>query len=93
LASSTHSLEILLCLADDETIQIADGESYYVDNGHLVAWNCKYKMERVASGGIISNMSSGEGLACRFTGPGTVYLQTRNVTAFAAHIGAHTASN
>ncbi|KAH1488518.1 hypothetical protein LV164_002767 [Aspergillus fumigatus] len=72
---------------------IADGESYYVDNGHLVAWNCKYKMERVASGGIISNISSGEGLACRFTGPGTVYLQTRNVTAFAAHIGAHTASN
>ncbi|GIK01315.1 hypothetical protein Aspvir_005348 [Aspergillus viridinutans] len=72
---------------------MADGESYYVDNGHLVAWNCKYKMERVASGGIISNMSSGEGLACRFTGPGTVYMQTRNVTAFAAHIGAHTASN
>ncbi|RHZ46950.1 AIM24 family protein [Aspergillus thermomutatus] len=72
---------------------IADGESYFVDNGHLVAWNCKYKMERVASGGIISNIGSGEGLACRFTGPGTVYLQTRNVTAFAAHIGAHTASN
>ncbi|RLM00664.1 hypothetical protein CFD26_108621 [Aspergillus turcosus] len=72
---------------------LADGESYFVDNGHLVAWNCKYKMERVASGGIISNLSSGEGLACRFTGPGTVYLQTRNITAFAAHIGAHTASN
>ncbi|OJJ33949.1 hypothetical protein ASPWEDRAFT_550058 [Aspergillus wentii DTO 134E9] len=72
---------------------IADGETYFVDNGHLVAWNCKYKIERVASGGIISGISSGEGLACRFTGPGTVYIQTRNVSAFAAHIGAHTASN
>jgi hypothetical protein len=25
-------------------------------------------MERVASGGIISNMSAGEGLVCKFTG-------------------------
>ncbi|KAL2800814.1 tryptophan RNA-binding attenuator protein-like domain-containing protein [Aspergillus keveii] len=67
---------------------LADGESYFVNNGHLVAWNCKYKLERVASGGIISNMSAGEGLACKFTGPGTVYLQTRNVAAFAMQIGA-----
>ncbi|PLN77375.1 DUF124-domain-containing protein [Aspergillus taichungensis] len=73
--------------------EIREGESYVIDNGHLVAWNCKYKMERVASGGIISNFHSGEGLACRFDGPGTVYMQTRNVQAFAAHIGAHTASN
>lgn len=41
----------------------------------------------------MSGLSSGEGLACRFDGPGTVYMQTRNVQAFAAHIGAHTASN
>ncbi|KAK2759771.1 hypothetical protein FQN54_002505 [Arachnomyces sp. PD_36] len=70
---------------------IADGEKYIVDNGHLVAWNCKYVLERVASGGIISNMSSGEGLVCKFTGPGTVYLQTRNAVAFAAWVTAHTA--
>ncbi|THC90458.1 hypothetical protein EYZ11_010080 [Aspergillus tanneri] len=72
--------------------EIPEGETYFVDNGHLVAWNCKYKIERVASGGIISGISSGEGLACRFMGPGTVLIQTRNVSAFAAHIGAHTAS-
>ncbi|PLB38400.1 AIM24 family protein [Aspergillus candidus] len=72
---------------------LRDGEAYFVDNGHLVAWNCKYRMERVAGGGIMSNLASGEGLACRFDGPGTVYMQTRNVQAFAAHIGAHTASN
>ncbi|KAL2815467.1 tryptophan RNA-binding attenuator protein-like domain-containing protein [Aspergillus granulosus] len=67
---------------------LVDGETYFVNNGHLVAWNCQYKLERVASGGIISNMSAGEGLACKFIGPGTVYLQTRNVAAFAMQIGA-----
>jgi uncharacterized protein (AIM24 family) len=69
-----------------------EGEDYFIDNGHLVAWNCEYKMERVASGGVISSLSSGEGLACKFRGPGTVYMQTRNVNAFAMHIGASTAS-
>ncbi|PWY92774.1 DUF124-domain-containing protein [Aspergillus heteromorphus CBS 117.55] len=65
---------------------LAEDERYYVNNGHLVAWNCQYKIERVASGGIISNWSAGEGLACRFTGPGTVYMQTRNVSSFLAHL-------
>ncbi|KAL9600503.1 MAG: hypothetical protein Q9219_003154 [cf. Caloplaca sp. 3 TL-2023] len=62
---------------------LQDGEKYIIDNGHLIAWNCKYVMERVASGGIISGITSGEGLVCKFTGPGTVFLQTRNPTAFA----------
>lgn len=35
-------------------------------------------MERVASGGIISGFASAEGLVCKFTGPGTVFIQTRN---------------
>ena len=46
-------------------LQLRDGERYIIDNGHLVAWNCDYVMERVASGGIISNFSAGEGLVCR----------------------------
>ena len=57
---------------------LGDGEKYIVDNGHLVAWNTKYVMERVASGGIIAGFASGEGLVCKFTGPGTVFIQTRN---------------
>ncbi|RJE19267.1 DUF124 domain protein [Aspergillus sclerotialis] len=71
---------------------LAEGESYYIDNGHLVAWNCKFDIERVASGGIISGFTSGEGLACKFVGPGTVYLQTRNLNAFGAQIKVSTAS-
>ncbi|EOA90268.1 uncharacterized protein SETTUDRAFT_126192 [Exserohilum turcica Et28A] len=64
-------------------------EKYIIDNGHLVAWNCKYVLERVASGGIISNVSAGEGLVCKFTGPGTVFMQTRNASAFAQWLAAH----
>lgn len=91
--SLSHPLFSRLFVLTCWIVQLLEGEEYYIDNGHLVAWNCKYKMERVASGGIISGISSGEGLACRFAGPGTVYLQTRNVGSFAAQIGAHTASN
>ncbi|KAJ2979815.1 hypothetical protein NQ176_g3025 [Zarea fungicola] len=72
---------------DASSILLADGEKYIVDNGHLVAWNTKYILERVASGGIISNLASAEGLVCKFTGPGTIYLQTRNGRAFAAFMG------
>ncbi|KAF8863643.1 DUF124-domain-containing protein [Acephala macrosclerotiorum] len=68
---------------------LADGERYVVDNGHLVAWNTKYILERVASGGIISGLSSGEGLVCKFTGPGTVFMQTRNPIAFGQWLSAH----
>lgn len=64
-------------------LQLVEGEKYIVDNGHLVAWNTKYVMERVASGGIISGFASGEGLVCKFTGPGTVFIQTRNAVSLA----------
>lgn len=74
----------------NNAIQIADGEKYIIDNGHLVAWNCNYVMERVASGGIISGIVSGEGLVCKFTGPGTVFMQTRNAAAMAAYLGGQT---
>lgn len=63
---------------------LADGEKYIVDNGHLVAWNTKYILERVASGGLMSGYASAEGLVCKFTGPGTIYIQTRNARAFGA---------
>ncbi|KAL2264711.1 hypothetical protein VTJ83DRAFT_7221 [Remersonia thermophila] len=65
---------------------LVDGEKYIVDNGHLVAWNTKYVMERVSSGGIISGLASGEGLVCKFTGPGTVFIQTRNAKSFTAYM-------
>lgn len=69
-------------LDETDSKQLQDGEKYIVDNGHLVAWNTKYILERVASGGLISGLASGEGLVCKFTGPGTVFIQTRNAVCF-----------
>lgn len=70
---------------------MAPNEQYIVDNDHLVAWNCKYTIERVASGGVLSGMAAAEGLVCRFTGPGTVFIQTRNPSAFRQWLSAHVA--
>lgn len=66
--------------------QLADEEKYFVDSGHIVAWNCKYEIRSVTSGGPISFLSASEGLSCEFKGPGTVYLQTRKMKAFLAQM-------
>ena len=34
----------------------------------------------------MTSMKTGEGLVCRFTGPGSVYVQTRNMDDFEAYI-------
>ena len=64
-------------------LEVPAGEEMIIDNGHLVAWpeGMHYRLEK-ASSGWISSVTSGEGLVCRFRGPGTVYIQTRNPTAF-----------
>ncbi|CAF0743529.1 unnamed protein product [Adineta steineri] len=67
---------------------LKQGEQWIVDNGHLVAWNCSYAIER-SGGGLISGMHAGEGLVCRFTGPGTVFIQTRNPEALSEWIASH----
>lgn len=59
------------------TRQLKANEQLIVDNGHLVAWTCPYAIER-AGGSISAGMHSGEGLVCRFTGPGLIYIQVRN---------------
>lgn len=68
-------------------INLARGEEYIIDNGHLVAWPdyMDYKMEK-ASSGWISSLTSGEGLVCRFKGPGVVLIQTRNPSSFESWI-------
>lgn len=60
-------------------VNLEPGEEYVIDNSHLVAWSSDiiYNIEK-ASKGWISSFTSGEGFVCRFTGPGKVYIQTRN---------------
>lgn len=69
-------------------IELAEGEEYIVDNGHLVAWAdyMRYKIEK-ASNGWVSSMMSGECLVCRFRGPGVVLIQTRNPESFRQWLG------
>ena len=64
-------------------INLDNGEEVIIDNGHLVAWPdyMDYKIER-ASSGWISSFTSGEGVVCRFKGPGVVLIQTRNPDSF-----------
>lgn len=68
-------------------VNLAAGEEVIIDNGHLVAWPdyMQYKIEK-ASNGWISSIMSGECLVCRFRGPGTVLIQTRNPSAFSQWI-------
>lgn len=62
---------------------LKENEFLMIDNGHVVAWSAgaSYTME-FASKTIMSSMTSGEGIMCKFKGPGTVYIQSRNHKSF-----------
>lgn len=68
-------------------LDLSPGEEIIIDNGHLVAWpeTMTYNIEK-ASAGWISSFTSGEGLVCRFKGPGRVLMQTRNPRGFGSWI-------
>lgn len=68
-------------------VELKPDEEYIVDNSHLVAWSAttSYTIEKAAAGWIAS-FTSGEGLVCRFRGPGIVYIQSRNPGGFGAWI-------
>jgi uncharacterized protein (TIGR00266 family) len=59
-------------------VTLDPGEEYVVDTGHIVAFDgsTDFSVNRV--GGLKSTLFSGEGLVCRFTGPGRVWLQSRS---------------
>lgn len=62
-------------------INVEDG--YVVDTGHIVGFTegLTYDISRV--GGYKSLFFSGEGLVCRFSGSGKVWIQTRKIVPFA----------
>lgn len=64
-------------------VELKPDQEYIVDNSHLVAWTAttSYNIEK-ASAGWIASFTSGEGLVCRFRGPGVVYIQSRNPGGF-----------
>ena len=58
------------------------GQTLIVDNFHLVAFSdtCNYKVTRF--GGLKETLLGGEGLVTRITGPGDIYIQTKNLREF-----------
>ena len=79
------------------TKELAAGEEYLVDTGHIVAFeqSIQYTIEKAAGktqgvGGFLKGMvqsaMSGEGFVCRYRGPGRVYLQTRQLGSFATQL-------
>ena len=67
-----------------ETVDLDAGEEYVVDTGHIVAFEGSTNFDVQRVGGLKSTLFSGEGLVCRFTGPGRVWLQSRSQDAFLA---------
>ncbi|KRK12004.1 hypothetical protein FD51_GL000597 [Lacticaseibacillus zeae DSM 20178 = KCTC 3804] len=63
-------------------IQLDGSHEYVVDNSHVVAWDSQLDYHIQPASGVIG-FTTGEGLVNRFTGTGTVYIQTRNIQALA----------
>ncbi len=77
--------------------ELAAGEEYIVDTGHIVAFEhtVTYRIEKATGqsqglGGFLKGMVqstlSGEGFVCRYRGPGRIYLQTRQLRGFASQL-------
>jgi len=67
-------------------VDLAPGQTYVVDTGHMVGWEegVSYEVQKVGS--WKSTLLGGEGFVVRLTGPGRVYVQTRSPESFIAWI-------
>lgn len=81
-ATGTGQLFINTFGAIDKHILQA-GQTLIVDNFHLVGFSesCNYKVTKF--GGLKETLLGGEGLVTRITGPGEIYIQTKNLNEFA----------
>jgi uncharacterized protein (AIM24 family) len=71
---------VCACYGALDVIDLAAGEQFVLDSGHLVAYTdgVSFQLRKVAKG-IMTTLKSGEGLVFEFTGPGRVWTQTRNI--------------
>ena len=84
LRVSGHGDLLVACYGAIEARDLAPGERFTVDTGHMVGWSesVQYTVRKV--GNWKSTMLSGEGLVVDLTGPGRIYLQSRSPEAFLA---------
>lgn len=83
---SGESLFLMACKGEGQVwfntygaiFEIDVSGEYVVDTGHIVAFTQGLDYRISSIGGYKSLFFSGEGLVCRFSGQGKVYVQTRN---------------
>jgi uncharacterized protein (TIGR00266 family) len=63
-------------------VDLAPGETYIVDTGHMVGWEDTVTYEVQKVGNWKSTILGGEGLVVKLTGPGRTYVQTRSPNGF-----------
>lgn len=63
-------------------VELAQGQQYIIDTGHLVAFPDGMPFQVHGASGLKSTILGGEGLVVELTGPGTVLLQTRSQDSF-----------
>lgn len=67
-------------------VTLAAGEQLVMDTGHMVAFDASMGYHVRTIGGLKQTLFSGEGLVVDLTGPGTIYMQTRNFGAFVNYL-------
>lgn len=89
LQATGHGQVVLSSYGAIHERELAEGEDYTVDTGHLVAFSRRmgFDVRRIA--GLKSTLFSGEGLVVDLTGPGRVLMQTRSQDAFLTWLVPH----
>ncbi|MBX3071411.1 MAG: TIGR00266 family protein [Thermomicrobiales bacterium] len=63
-------------------VDLAAGQEFVVDTGHIVAFDAGMTYDVRKFGNWKSTIAGGEGFVVNYTGPGTLYLQTRSQQSF-----------
>ncbi len=89
---SKEGLFMLKCSGDGDlvvssygaihAVDLAAGQTYTVDTGHMVGWDDGVSYEVKKAGNWKSTILGGEGLVVKLTGPGRAYIQTRSPDSF-----------
>lgn len=70
---------VAACYGALETLTLGAGEQIVLDSGHLVAFEdgLDFTTRKVTSG-VMQTVKSGEGLVFEFSGPGQIWIQSRD---------------
>lgn len=88
LSVSGQGTAVLSVYGALDIIDLGPNDQIVVDTGHVVAYDLgmRFQLRRAAQGKTWKSLTSGEGFVFDFWGPGRLYLQSRNPSAFEAYI-------